>query len=531
MATSKIIRGTMILAVAAFISKFLGILFFIPYQAMTGYEGTFLYQFAYTPYAIILSISTMGLPLAVAKFVSKYNALGDYETGRRLLRSGLLLMSATGVLGFLCLFLGSPWIANLYGVGKTDVGNVVLVMRVVSIAIIIVPVMSLLRGYFQGFESMGPTAASQVAEQIVRVAFILISAFIVMVILHGSAVTAAALATFAAFVGAVAGLYVVMRYWVVRRPDARKNVQTRARRARISLLSMYRELTAYAVPFVAVGIALQLYQAIDQAMVFHYLHYGDNMLKIIIPDLTMNDQKFVMIPDTLATSLAASVVPAMIVSYAKRDLEDVNQKITQALQLVLFLTIPAVAGLSILGYTVHGLLIDISSPGLEIGGRILRWYAPSALFFSLFEVTASILQGINHQRTTLISLASGVILKLLLNPVCMLLFGMIGPIIATDIGYTVSIIINVATIRRTTGYRFSMIARQLSHIIAYTIIMLLSISLIFKLFGGTFPTSRGSAAIVLFLSIGVGCLVYLVLAKWTGLLRKIMGRSRPLRMR
>ncbi|RYL93747.1 polysaccharide biosynthesis protein [Sporolactobacillus sp. THM7-4] len=526
MTTSNMIRGTMILTVATFFSKFIGILFVIPYQALTGNEGVFLYQFAYTPYAIILSISTMGLPLAVSKFVSKYNALGDYQTGRRLLKTGLLMMTVTGIAGFLVLFLGAPWIVGMVGVPHADAQNVILVMRVVSIAIIVVPSMSLMRGYFQGFESMGPTAVSQTVEQVVRVAFILISAFVVIKWLHGSAVTAATMATFAAFVGAVAGLYVMMRYWVIRRPFLLKQMNQRQRRSRMSLFSMYKELFTYAVPFVAVGIAMQLYQAIDQAMVFHYLHYDAVTVKTAIADLTMNDQKLVMIPDTLATSLAMSVVPAMIVSYAKGNREDVRQKITQALQLVLFLTIPAACGLSILGYMVHGLFYGVDAETLAIGGKILRWYAPSAIFFALFQVMASILQGINRQRITLISLGAGVILKVLLNPVCMLLFGMIGPIIATDIGYLVSVIISVTAIRKATNYQFSMIAQQLIHIIVYTLIMLLAIKVIFLAAGGYFPKGRVLAAIILFLSVVIGGIIYLALAKSTGLLRKVVGRTR-----
>lgn len=532
---SKMIRGTMILTVATFFSRFLGILFVIPYYWLTGEVGSYLYSFAYTPYAIMLSVSTMGLPLAVSKFVAKYNALGDYEAGRRLLKSGVLLMLVTGVAGFLLMFLGAPRIAGLFDVPAKFFDQVVLVTRVVSIAIIVVPVMSLMRGYFQGFQSMGPTAVSQVVEQIVRVAFILIGSFIVMRVLHGTVVTAAALATFAAFVGAVAGLYVMMHYWVVRRrkiANATSGIRP-ARRYRIPLLSMYKELVTYALPFVAVGIAMQVYQLIDQAMAFHYLNYSTDITYAVVADLTMNDQKLVMIPVTLATSLAVSAVPAIIASYAKRNMTDVNHKITEALQLVLFLTVPAALGLSALGSMVHVLLYYNPQHValMQIGGRILSWYAPTAILFALFQVGASIVQGINKQLVTIVALGAGVIVKILLNPVCMKLFGMVGPIIATNIGYTLSIFIILIAIRKATNYQFSMIAQQLIHILAYTGIMLLVLQLIFLLFGGRFPSSRGMAMAVSLLSVLIGALIYLILARWTGLLRRIMGRSRKVRSR
>lgn len=533
MAASKMIRGTMILTVAAFVSRFLGILFVIPYYWLTGEQGSFLYQYAYTPYALMLSVSTLGLPLAVSKFVSKYNALGDYESGRRLLKSGFLLMLVTGVVGFLLLFLSAPKIAALSDIPKGEFNNVVLVVRVVSIAIIIVPVMSLMRGYFQGFQSMGPTAVSQVAEQVARVGFILIGAFIAVKVAHGTVVTAAALATFAAFVGAVAGLYVMLHYWVLRRFRLRKTTSENrpASRHKMSLIAMYKELVTYSVPFIAVGIAMNLYQLIDQFMAFHYLNYGDTVKEAVITDLTMNDQKLVLIPVTLATSLAMSAVPAIIVSYSKGDNQAVNEKITQAFELVLFLTIPAAVGLSVLGYMLHGLLYTVSPELLKIGGRILTWYAPTALLFALFQVGASILQGINRQLVTLIALGAGVLVKILLNPVSMKLFGMIGPIIATNIGYLVSILIIVFSIRKATDYHFSLIARQLIHISVYTGIMALAIKLVFLMFGGGFPNSRGKAFVIILLSVLAGAAVYLLLARWTGLLRKVMGRSRSARAR
>lgn len=527
MAASKMIRGTLILTVATFISKLLGLLFVIPYKALVGSEGVFLYAFAYTPYSIILSISTMGLPLAVAKFVAKYNTLGDYETGRRLYRSGMALMSITGLVGFLFLYFGAPLIASLSAIDRQDYKNVVLVIRVVSLAIIVVPSMSLMRGYYQGFQSMGPTANSQVVEQIVRIAVILIGSFMVIKVFHGTVVTAAMLATFAAFVGAVAGFYVMLRYWIKRRRHLNELADKSTAHYHLSLARMYKELAAYAVSFVAVGVAMQLYQLVDQMTIYHFLHYNSETMTTVVADLMMNDQKVVMIPVSLATALAVSVVPAMIVSYAKEDWKELHNKITQALQFVLFLTVPAAAGLSILGYMVHGMMYGVGHDELSIGGYILRWYGPTALLFALFSVTASVLQGINRQRVTLFSLFAGVLIKIVLNPLCMWLFGMIGPIIATNAGYIASIIINFIAIKRETGYKLESIAKQSVHIVAYTFIMLVVIELIFILSGGSFPHQRVASVFLSFISVIVGGGVYLLIANWTGLLRRVLGRKLP----
>lgn len=517
----------MILTIAAVISRLMGVLFIIPFYWLTGEDGAYLYANAYTIYVIMLSISTLGLPLAVSKFISKYNALGEYESGRRLLKSGIIVMLITGVTGFLFLFLSAPALAEAYGIPAENFENVVLMTRVVSIAIMIVPLLSLLRGYFQGFQSMGPTAVSQVVEQVMRVTFILASSFLVMRVFNGSVVTAAALATFAAFIGAVAGLYVMLRYWVLRH----RKITEMTKEAhvhgsyRMPFRTMYKELLTYAVPFVAVGIAMQAYELVDQMMAAHFLPYSYRAKITIIGDLTMNDQKLVLIPVTLATSLAISAVPAIIASFAKKDQNDVHEKITQAFKLVLFLTAPAAVGLSMLGYMVHGFLYTTEPDLLAIGGRILRWYAPTALLFALFQVGASILQGINRQMITLSALIAGILLKICLNPVFMGLFGMVGPIIATDIGYLTSIVTIFIAIRKATNYPFSLLGRQVLHIALCTGVMALAIKIIFMMTGGYFPSGRIPALLVTILAVLVGAAIYLSLTKLTGRLHHAVRSS------
>ncbi len=177
-------------------------IYVIPFHGLVGETGGTLFQFAYTPYNILISISTIGVPLAVSKFVSKYNALGDYETGMRMFKAGMMLMAVTGFIAFLALFFSAGLLADQMitneETGHISTADVTLVIRMVSVALLIIPAMSIVRGFFQGYESMGPTAVSQVVEQIVRISFILIATFIIKVLLDGETVTAIGFSTFAA---------------------------------------------------------------------------------------------------------------------------------------------------------------------------------------------------------------------------------------------------------------------------------------------------------------------------------------------
>ncbi len=106
---SSLMKGTAILTIGMFLSKVLGLIYVFPFYAIVGEENVILYQYAYIPYTIMLSVAISGAPVAVSKFVAKYNTIGDYEAGRKLLKSGLLTMIITGFLTFLLLnLLASP---------------------------------------------------------------------------------------------------------------------------------------------------------------------------------------------------------------------------------------------------------------------------------------------------------------------------------------------------------------------------------------------------------------------------------------
>src|SRR5690625_5030953 len=189
MSKQNIFRGTMMLTGANFLSKFLGVIYVIPFYYLVVNAGGALYQYGYIPYMIFISISTLGIPLAMSKFVSKYHALGDHVTKESMYRTGMSLMLGTGFVAFAIMFLTADWLAGII-IPNQEMDNsaddVAFVIRMVSFALLILPMMSLTRGYFQGHGSMGPTAISVVVEQIARIIFLLTAAYIVIQVMDRS---------------------------------------------------------------------------------------------------------------------------------------------------------------------------------------------------------------------------------------------------------------------------------------------------------------------------------------------------------
>ena len=145
-----------------------------------------------------------------------------------------------------------------------SVNDVASVIRFVSFAVIVVPVMSLVRGFFQGYQHMTPTAISQLWEQIVRILFVLVGAFFVVYVFNGTEKTAVSFAVFAAFLGAIAGLVVLVWYWKKLKPEFNNLLTTSGKiSSDVSLTNIYKEMLIYTVPFALVGVINPLFQFID----------------------------------------------------------------------------------------------------------------------------------------------------------------------------------------------------------------------------------------------------------------------------
>ena len=195
------------LSISLILTKILGAIYLIPfYQIIGGEEQMALYNYGYSYYATILEISAAGTPLAIAKLVAKYNAIGAYSISRRIYKMGSLLLIIMGLVGFCFLFFGSDYISEQILISsqqKFTPEDGALVLKSLSFGIPIVLVSAGFRGLFQGHEVMLPSAISQFIEQVVRIVFMLGATYVVVKVLGYGIVEGNVTATFAAAVGAV----------------------------------------------------------------------------------------------------------------------------------------------------------------------------------------------------------------------------------------------------------------------------------------------------------------------------------------
>lgn len=461
---SNLVKGTFILTLATVISKILGFVYVVPFTALVGTQGYILFEYAYKPYVIILSFATMGVPLAVSKFISKYNELGDFKTGHKLFKSGLVLLTITGALFCFLLYYFAPNIASLV-VSETDttgnnIEDVIFVIRMMSFALIIVPPMAVARGFFQGHQSMAPTAFSQVIEQLVRIIVILLGAFLIIEIFNKTTSFAVGIATLAASIGAIGGSIVLFYYWFKRKKSLENQIKESKSNMNKNFISIYKELISYAIPFVIVGLAIPVYQTID-TFTINYALMNANATQLeaeTTNSIVALVQKIILIPVSLATAFGLTLVPGITKSFVNSDNKTLHYQIKKSFQIILFLTLPCIVGLMLLSTPAFASLFGVTHS--TEGGRLMLWYAPTALLFSYFIVTSAILQGLDKHKLAVISLIIGVIIKFSLNIPFVSEFGGIGSVFSTNLGFIVSILINLIAIKKYATFNFSTLNKQ-----------------------------------------------------------------------
>ena len=181
MKKNNFIEGAMISTIGIVLCKVLGILYVIPFRAIIGTKGAILYSYAYTIYSVFAALSSTGIPSAMAKTISEYNTLGYYNSQERAYKICKNIIICIGLISFLILFIFAPQI-SYWIIGDLEGGNTIeditFVIRVISTALLFIPILSVSKGYFQGHRLMKVPAVANVIEQLVRVIVIIVGSFL-----------------------------------------------------------------------------------------------------------------------------------------------------------------------------------------------------------------------------------------------------------------------------------------------------------------------------------------------------------------
>lgn len=528
----QMVRGTAWLTASNFLSRLLGAFYIIPWYAWMGThaeQANALFGMGYNIYAVFLLISTAGIPVAIAKQVSKYNALGQEETSYHLLRKILKLTSILGLIFAAIMYLGSPLLAAWSGGGE----DLVRVMKSLSWALMIFPSMSVLRGFFQGFNNLKPYAMSQIAEQIIRVIWMLLTAYIIMNIGSGDYVNAVVQSTFAAFIGMIASVLVLVVFlW--REGKWQAIFAGNTNDVTVDTQALILETIKEAIPFIITGAAIQLFQIVDQMSFINtmtsFTSYSNKDLQILYAFLSSNPNKITMILVSIATAIAGAGIPLLTENFVNKDKKAAAQLVVNNLQMLWMVLFPALVGAIILAEPIYTLFYGAPSNTalwLFVGALI------QVIFLALYSLLAPMLQALFEPRKAILYFVYGLVVKIVLQIPLIYVFQAYGPLISTAIGLAVPIVLMYRRIHEVTGFNRQGLRRSILLMTLLALIMGVVVAIAaYGLHFAISPTTRLGSVVYIALVGAIGVLVYGFLTLATHLLDKLIGtRAKTLRQK
>lgn len=484
MKKNEFIEGALIATIAIIISKILGVLYVIPFYKIIGENGGSLYGYAYNIYNFFLIISSAGIPLAISKITSEYNTLNKNKEKTYMFKYAKKIIFIFSIICFLICFLGSTMIANSI-VGNLEGGNTVsdvsFVIKCVSFAILIVPILSISRGYLQGHRYITAPSIGQVIEQLVRVIVIVLGSFLALKIFNLTVVQAVGIAVFGACAGAlVSYLYLIIKMHKVKDkifvPEAKIDKKEKK--------LIFKKLIGYCIPFIVINAANSIYNTIDMILVINGLNnlgFNANDVETISSIFTTWGSKLVSVVTAIATGLVISLIPSIVEAFTKKDMKEVNSQFNKTIQVLLYAIAPLSIFLSIFSNEVWTIFYGKSF----YGPLIFKYIILLAIMDSAYIMICSALQGLSKTKLIYSSVATGLITKTILDLPLMYLFNNLGiypfygAILASAIGYTLSLGIPLITLCKKYKFNYKQTIKSIPRL-AISIAILVLIAIIVK---------------------------------------------------
>lgn len=434
----NIAKSTLILSIAAILSKILGSIFRIPLQNLAGDEVLGIFTLVYPLYMVALTLSVAGIPLAISMLIADADTKNNTKKIEDIFHTSSILAVFFGFSSFAVIFSLSEPLSFLLGGDSVQYA-----ILIVSATLLIAPYMAVYRGFFQGFGYMNPTAISQVIEQFVRVAFILAIAYYMSNRSYSDEAIAGGIMV-ASVIGAIASL-IYLRSLFNRSErkisgfSFRNFTGTSKHILKISLPLSIGALTMAVLNLVdSLTIPLSLISFGEAPEEINYLYgiYGRGLALL-------------QIVTVFATSIVLPLIPAITVKIAKGDTEAVRSIIRKSFFLITIFSLPAAVVFTILAEPINVALFT-NSEGTPIVAIILA----GSVLASLSVLGTGILQSLQKAKLAALLVIFAVVAKIFLNLLLIPQYGLIAASATTVMVYFLLFALNSYFIWRQIEVRF-----------------------------------------------------------------------------
>ena len=390
--SSSFVKQASILMIAGLIVRVIGLLYRSPMREIIGDLGNGYYGYAYTVYSILLLISSYSIPMAISKLMAERIARKQYKNANRLFKGALVYACIVGGAAALFAWFGGRLLLPAGG------ENAVLALKMLAPTIFFCAILGVLRGYFQAHNTMVPTSVSQITEQLINAIVSVGAAWLFIEWFAGNeteeAIYGAAGGTLGTGAGVVAGLLFMVFVFMVNRKEIRRRIDNDYTVEVESYKEIFRTILMMVTPVIFSTCIYNLSSYLDQSFFAPLMMTnGWKADDITIQYGIFSGQYMVMIniPIALANAASTAVLPSVSGNFAVGDVEGARHKINEAIQMTMFLCIPAAVGMCVLADPIMHLLFPSTT---ALAGKLLMAGAVSVIFYSLSTITNGVLQGI-----------------------------------------------------------------------------------------------------------------------------------------
>lgn len=477
------------------IIKLLGLVYNLYLTNKDGFgdQGNAIYSGSYQIYALLLTLSSIGVPNAISKLIAERTAKGDHKGALRIFKVALGTFAIIGLIGTLFLFLGADIIATYW----LNIPEAKYTLITLSPAVFFVTVGAVLRGYCNGKQSMRVTARSQTLEQLFKTVLVIILVELVYKFTNGNTVWMAAAANVGTTLSIFFSFTYLLRFYRITRDERRKELKETVNYQYHNVKSIVKRILSVSIPMSLSSIMSSFNKNIDSFTVVRGLKkfMTEEDAKAQYGILGGKVDTLTSLPLAINIAFATALVPNITSSLAKGDKETASKRVSFSLMASMLIGLPCTIGMMVFADQILNLLY----PAQPEGALILQISSLTIIFTILDQTINGTLQGIGKVMTPATSLFFGMLAKLIVNLALVSnpTFGANGAAIGSVVCHMVAFSIAFTTLRKNIKLELKLGNFLIKPLIA-TIIMAVCSLFIYNVLSGIIYSSLATIIAIIF---------------------------------
>lgn len=404
-------QGVITLMFSQVLIKILGLVYTLYLTNRQGFgdKGNGICASGYQIYALLLTISSIGVPSAISKLVSERVAVGDNKGAHRIFKIAFATFAVIGLVGSLLLFFGAYVIANQW----LQIPDAEMTLVALSPAIFFVTVASVMRGYFNGRQKISVGAKSQTLEQVFKTLLTIIVVEVVAILSNVSTEWMAAGANLATTLATFLGFSYLFLYYRSERKEVATEIKNTVNYKYERVSTIIKRILLVSIPITLTAIMSSINKNVDSFTVVRNLRafMPEDQATALYGILGGKVDTLTSLPLAINVAFATALVPAISAAKAKGDNKTITEKTSFSLLISMLIGLPCTVGMFIFAQPILNLLF----PNANDGALILQISALTIIFTILDQTINGALQGFGKLMIPTISLATGVLVKFIFN--------------------------------------------------------------------------------------------------------------------